>query len=153
MRFAIPVMAMMTAVAFASCSSDSTEPVVPVDCTSVADTTQPATVSFQNDIFPLVLEVGQGGYGCNNVSCHGSPIISSNYSVSTYGDFVTSGEQATALNICVVKPGDPDNSYLVWKLEGRSGIAGVQMPQTGAKMTPQDIAMVKTWILEGARNN
>ena len=153
MRAVTPVLAILAVFASASCSSDSTKPVVPVDCTSVADTTQPATVSFQNDIFPLVLEVGQGGYGCNNVSCHGSPIVSSNYAVSTYGEFVTPGDQATGLNICVVKPGDPDNSYLVWKLEGRGEILGVQMPQTGAKMTAGDLDLVKTWILEGARNN
>ena len=153
MRFFTPLTALTLVAVAASCSSDTTKPPVPVDCSSVADTTQPATVSFQNDIFALFLEVSNGGYGCNNSGCHGSPFIASHYAVSTYDEFLTPGDQAQALNICVIKPGDPENSYLVWKLEGRTGIDGVQMPQTGAKMTPQDITLVRTWILEGARNN
>ena len=36
-------------------------------------------------------------------------------------------------NVLRVAPGDPDNSYLIRKLEGSSGIVGVQMPFGGHK--------------------
>ena len=133
--------------------SDSTEPPVPADCSSVADTTQPATVSYQNDIFPLFLDVLQGGYGCNNGGCHGEPLVSSDFAVSDYEDLFHAGEEARNLNMCSIKPGDPDASYVFWKMEGRSGIQGVRMPFSGTAVTPADLQLMRTWILEGARNN
>jgi hypothetical protein len=55
--------------------------------------------------------------------------------------------------MCSVRPGAPDESYLIWKIEGRQGIAGDRMPDNATVMTAQDIAAIRQWILEGARNN
>jgi hypothetical protein len=52
-----------------------------------------------------------------------------------------------------VVAGDPDNSYLIHKLEGRQGIVGVQMPRVGAPLTQGQIAIIRRWIAEGAPNN
>lgn len=134
----------------AGCSGDSTEPPPPIDCTSVADTTQPATVSYQNDIFPLFLPEK---YGCNNGGCHGAPIVSSNFSVSTYESLFEAGDEARAIRMCSIKPGDPDQSYLYWKVQGRIGIRGERMPLQMPPMTASDLELVRVWILEGARNN
>jgi mono/diheme cytochrome c family protein len=46
----------------------------------------------------------------------------------------------------LVKPGDPDNSYIVWKVEGHSGIAGAQMPRGLPPLPPSSIALMKDWI-------
>src|SRR5262245_11981039 len=40
----------------------------------------------------------------------------------------SSVNKAGAVNVI---PGDPDNSYLIQKLEGRGGIVGLRMPGTG----------------------
>ena len=52
-----------------------------------------------------------------------------------------------------VEPGDPDNSYLVHKLEGTAGIVGEQMPQGGPFLTPAEIGVIREWILNGAQDD
>jgi hypothetical protein len=55
-----------------------------------------------------------------------------------------------------VEPGNPDDSYLVRKLEGGPDIVGFQMPPTelGEQHLPQEtIDLVRAWIAAGAPNN
>lgn len=53
-----------------------------------------------------------------------------------------------------VIPGDPDNSYLVKKLEGASDITGQRMPRgNGPFLTPGQMLVIRRWIQEGAANN
>jgi hypothetical protein len=53
-----------------------------------------------------------------------------------------------------VEPGDPDASYLIHKLEGRSGIAGVRMPLNGPPfLTNGQMVVIRRWIELGAPNN
>lgn len=50
-----------------------------------------------------------------------------------------------------VIPGDPENSYLVHKIEGRAGIVGLRMPFSGAPfLTDGQILILKRWIAIGA---
>lgn len=51
-------------------------------------------------------------------------------------------------------PGDPENSYLVHKLEGRADIAGLRMPRGGPPyLTDGQILIIKRWIQIGAPRN
>jgi hypothetical protein len=50
-----------------------------------------------------------------------------------------------------VKPGDPDNSYLVQKLEGASGIVGARMPFGGPYLPQSTIDIIRQWIINGAQ--
>jgi hypothetical protein len=53
-----------------------------------------------------------------------------------------------------VVPGDPDNSYLIHKIEGAPGIVGQRMPRTnGPFLTPGQIEIIRAWIRQGAQNN
>ena len=53
-----------------------------------------------------------------------------------------------------VIPGDPDNSYLVHKLEGRSDIVGQRMPRTaGPFLTEGQMLIIRRWIATGAAND
>jgi uncharacterized protein (TIGR03118 family) len=63
---------------------------------------------------------------------------------------VPSIEQATLQR---VKPGDPDNSYLIHKVEGTAGITGAQMPLGGPFLDQPTIATIRSWITAGAQNN
>lgn len=53
-----------------------------------------------------------------------------------------------------VIPGDPDNSLLIWKLEGkdRTGrpVFGDQMPNGGPFLSRAEIDAIRAWIREGA---
>ncbi len=51
-------------------------------------------------------------------------------------------------------PGDPENSYIIHKLEGRSTIAGTRMPRgNGPYLTDGQMLVIKRWISNGAPNN
>jgi hypothetical protein len=51
-----------------------------------------------------------------------------------------------------VTPGNPDNSYLIRKLEGGPGIVGVQMPFGGPYLPQASIDVIRQWITNGAQN-
>ena len=54
----------------------------------------------------------------------------------------------------LVVPDDPDGSYLIHKLEGRSDIIGQRMPRTtGPFLTDGQISIIRRWIELGARND
>jgi hypothetical protein len=52
-----------------------------------------------------------------------------------------------------VEPGNPDDSYLIRKLEGGPGITGVRMPQGGPFLDQATIDTIRQWIADGAPNN
>jgi hypothetical protein len=57
-------------------------------------------------------------------------------------------------NVLRVVPGDPDNSYLIHKIEGRPGIVGLRMPRSGPPhMTDGQIQIIRRWIETGAPRN
>lgn len=63
---------------------------------------------------------------------------------------VTSVEHSTTQR---VKINDSANSYVIQKLEGAAGIAGVRMPAGGPFLDQPTIDQVKSWIDSGALNN
>ena len=53
-----------------------------------------------------------------------------------------------------VIPGDPENSYILHKVEGRTGIVGRRMPFSGEPfLTAGQILILKRWIETGAPRN
>ena len=52
-----------------------------------------------------------------------------------------------------VAPGDPENSYLIHKIEGRPGIGGQRMPLNNTTLTDGQILVIKRWIELGAPND
>jgi hypothetical protein len=70
-----------------------------------------------------------------------------------YANLVGVGSRGKVGAIRVI-PGDPENSYLIHKLEGRPGIVGVRMPQLGPPyLTDGQILVIKRWIERGAPND
>jgi hypothetical protein len=51
-----------------------------------------------------------------------------------------------------VRPGDPDNSYLVQKIDGRATVGG-RMPLGRAALPQASIDLVRSWIAAGAQMN
>jgi hypothetical protein len=62
---------------------------------------------------------------------------------------VPSNEQPSLLR---VKAGDPDNSYMVHKIEGLPGISGGQMPLGQTPLPQATINAIRQWITNGAPN-
>ena len=61
-----------------------------------------------------------------------------------------SSVQMPALSL--VAPGDPDNSYLVRKIQG-TGIVANRMPLNSAPLSQAQIDLVRQWVSDGAPNN
>ena len=116
---------------------DAAEPDAPAP---IEEDAGPATVFFATDVGPLIRS-SCGGTGCHNVSNPYRLLTSSR-----------TGCMSVAEGRWVV-PGDPDASYVVRKLEGTPGICGLRMPRLRTPLTAGEIATIRTWIAEGARNN
>jgi len=90
--------------------------------------------------------------------CHGGtqPILGQNLSegqtISTTVN-VASTELPTMDRI---EPGDPDNSYLVQKIQGTQasvGGTGERMPLGRDALTQEQIDIIRAWIADGAKDN
>lgn len=129
---------LLMAVAFAACSKSS--PAGPTS-PSVSDT----TVSFASQVQPIFTE------SCAVPGCHvtGGIAPMSLQVGKAYGDIVNvpSIEQLPYIR---VKPYDADSSYLYLKITGR---AGTRMPLNKAPLDSSNIATIRTWINQGAKNN
>jgi mono/diheme cytochrome c family protein len=88
------------------------------------------------------------GRSCAQAGCHAAPfpqqdmdLSAEHYYASVVG--VPSKEQPEVLR---VKPGDPENSYLIRKVKGDPSITGTQMPLIGEKLTPEEIGLLEAWV-------
>ncbi len=113
----------------------------------------PATgVSLARDVQPIFTA------RCTTQFCHGaaSQVALLNLAAgAAHGALVDVASQATA---CAtqkrVRPGLPDQSYLMWKLAGAGPcLAGVRMPKGAAPLAAAEVNLIRGWIAEGARAN
>ena len=63
------------------------------------------------------------------------------------GQFSNQNGQA---NVQLVAVGDPDNSYLIQKLENAASISGARMPLNRPAIAQSDINQIRQWIMAGA---
>jgi hypothetical protein len=64
--------------------------------------------------------------------------------------FLVDVPSAEEPNLVRVKPGDPDNSYMVRKIEGLPSIVGGQMPLGETPLPQATIDAIRQWITNGA---
>ena len=115
---------------------------------------EPTFASVQKEIFETTDAAGR--VAC--VNCHTStgrnPSGGMNLNHDVAYDSLVNTPSARKPGATRVIPGDPENSYLVQKLEGRPGIVGVRMPQNGPQyLTDGQILILKRWIANGAPRN
>lgn len=114
------------------------------------------TVTLSGNVQPI-LNVSCAVNGCHVGSVPASELNLSNG--QTYAQTVNVPSTQSGLDL--VKPGNPDQSYLVRKIEGGPNIFGTIMPQgcpgaplNGAQcLSSDDIAAIRQWISECAQNN
>lgn len=116
------------------------------DFTGPTPNLTPTLSSLQSEIF------SQKCIGCHNGGGTRLPGLMNLTDGNAYASLVgvTSIERP---DLQRVNPGDPENSYIVHKLEGRAGIVGVRMPLTGTPLTDGQMLVIKRWIELGAPNN
>lgn len=107
-----------------------------------------STVSFQNDVLPIF-----ANNSCSSGFCHGNTDSPpSNFLVLDAVSVLGPGNEAVQLETCNIIRGNPDESYLVKKLMGTAEI-GERMPLGGDPIAAADLATIRQWITEGARDN
>ena len=116
---------------------------------------EPTFASIQRDIFEVTDSAGRAA--C--VNCHtdaGGRIPQMGLNLRhevAYANLVGVASRGKP-QLQRVKPGDPDNSYLVHKAQGGPDIVGQRMPRTGGPyLTEGQMLILRRWIALGAPNN
>lgn len=95
---------------------------------------------------------------CALSGCHSSTSAQGGLSLANGEAFsnLVGVDSSEATSLKRVLASDPDNSYLINKLEGTqadvSG-SGSQMPKNAAALSQADIDVIRLWITNGAENN
>jgi hypothetical protein len=120
------------------------------DLTGPTPNLEPTFTSVQQDIFSTTDAAGRSlCIGCHT-SVGRTPPQGLNLAVDPYAALVNVPSRSRP-ELMLVKPGDPENSYLIHKLEGRSGIVGLRMPRNGPPyLTDGQILVIRRWIAIGA---
>jgi hypothetical protein len=87
--------------------------------------------------------------------CHAGPSAPLGFSMEagvSYGNLVDV-PSAELPELMRVKPGQPDSSYIVLKIEGAPGIVGGRMPLGLAPLSAEEIQAIRDWIADGALRN
>ncbi len=90
---------------------------------------------------------------CAFVGCHAgsSPQQNQDLSEGSAYDNIVSVPSQENPSLLRINPFDPDNSYLVRKIEGVNIVPGTErMPLGGPYLGPAEIDTIRTWVLNGA---
>ena len=109
----------------------------PNDTNIVTNPCDPDTVYFQNTILPL-LNSSCAKSGCHDATSHVEGVYLNNYS-----NIISTGE---------INPFNPDDSKL-YEVITESDPDEIMPPPPNAPLTAAQIALVRKWILQGAKNN
>jgi hypothetical protein len=96
--------------------------------------------SIQDNVFTPICSVCHAG----GAAPQGLRLDATNSYAMIVG--VPSTEDSSVLRI---KPGEPDNSYLIQKIEGHASV-GAQMPFGGPPLSAATIATMRQWVTNGA---
>jgi hypothetical protein len=121
------------------------------DVTGPTPNLEPTFSSIQQNIFSSGDSSGRPG--CTN--CHNPTLNRGGLDLSpavSYNNLVNRGSLLRPGAIRVI-PNNPDNSYLIHKLEGNVPITGVRMPLGGPYLESGQISVIRRWIEIGAPNN
>lgn len=125
-------------------SSEENDPIDPPPTTSL----EPTLSSIQANIFNAT---------CATSQCHDSNDPERDLDMSAGRSFEEMVNVASIdiSDLLLVKPSDPDSSYLVWKIEGRQGIEGQRMPRgmNASPLSTTQINVIRQWISDGALDN
>jgi hypothetical protein len=129
-----PTQAMTEASPASDAAVLASSPIPTTNIPSTQESSQGITVSFADDILPLLES------RCKN--CHGGNKTEEGLILLSYADVMKGSD-----NGLVVNPGQADNSLLVELLIEQ------KMPKRGPKLTSPQIQLIIDWINQGALDN
>jgi len=91
-------------------------------------------VSYVSQVAPL--------FASQCTDCHGAETKEAGLALDTYEAVMKGSEYGT-----VIEAGNPDGSLLI------EMIAAGEMPQDADALSPEQVAMIRSWIAAGAANN
>jgi hypothetical protein len=147
-RVALCLAALVVAFAIAGCDEKLS------DITGPTPTLEPTFTSIQRNVFNASdLSSRLACVPCHNdqgrTPAGGLVLLEGRAYQNLVGTASTGKPGATR-----VIPGDPDNSYIVKKLEGASDINGERMPRgVGPFLSEGQMLVIRRWIQQGAQNN
>jgi hypothetical protein len=93
------------------------------------------TIDYQQHVHPII--------AARCLTCHSAERRSGGLSLASHGDALQGGRSGAA-----IRPGDPEDSLLMRRMTGR--VTPV-MPLGLPPLSDDEIAVIRTWIAEGAR--
>ncbi len=113
---------------------------------------EPGEVSFSEQVQPILTD------RCAFGGCHASTSPAAGQSLAEGLAYMNTvnvpSEELPSMDR--VEPGDPDQSYLVHKIQGTHldvGGSGLRMPRGQEPLSDDQIDLIRAWIEQGARNN
>lgn len=95
---------------------------------------QGATVSFANDVLPIIES--------RCIGCHGGDRTEEGLVLLDHANIMAGSDNGP-----VIVPGDAENSLLV------ELVATQEMPKRGPKLTPPQVQIITDWVNQGALDN
>lgn len=152
MERAWSIVVLVAGVGLLGCPGEGTGPngMMPPD--TADDTTTVSQVSFADDVQPIFTT------NCALSGCHAGSSPQENMNLSAGQAFanIVNVPSNQVPDLMRVRPGEPDSSYLVFKVEGTAESVGgldTQMPLGGTPLPDSLIATIRAWIADGAPNN
>jgi hypothetical protein len=108
----------------------------PVDTTTVA--CDPDSAYFQNDVLPILVS------NCAKSGCHDPITQEKDFDFSSYNGFMGDDD--------AVRPGNLNNSDM-WEVINEDDEDKIMPPPPNAPLTTAQKNIIRTWILQGAKNN
>ena len=124
------------------------------DLTGPTPNLEPTFSSIQREIFNVTDSSGR--LACTQCHTDLGRVPAAGLSLREGVSYAALVGRASVLKPGAVRviPGDPENSYLVHKLEGQRGIVGERMPRgNGPFLTEGQMLVIKRWIALGAPND
>jgi mono/diheme cytochrome c family protein len=116
-------------------AAESNPTAVPAQAsTEIPTEASSATVSFANDVMPIIQS--------RCINCHGGERVEKGLNLGSYADLMAGSENGP-----VIVPGDAANSLLV------ELVTNQKMPKRGPKLTPPQVQIISDWVAAGALNN
>ncbi|MEO8796892.1 MAG: hypothetical protein ABI551_03330, partial [Polyangiaceae bacterium] len=114
-------------------------------------------VSFRRDVAPVLTT------SCSTRSCHGgmrSPMLGAKDDAAKLRASLLTEASDEQRVLPFVRPGAPDKSWLVAKVEGHleghdcvDHDCGDAMPLDNPSLSPENIRTIRSWIAQGAQDN
>jgi hypothetical protein len=116
-----------------------------------SDATTTATMTPATTPTPTYAWIQANVFDASCTRCHSGPGASQGLRLDAANAPSIVGRASTEQPaLLLVKPGDPDNSYLVQKLEGVAPNIGARMPFGGPYLDTTTIGAIRDWIAAGA---